>query len=289
MQSPSGGGASPWTGSAGTPRRRCASRPGSLTTTREPVGICAAFPAGNLPVALVLRKLILALTAMRTNIMGISSQPVGVLTMIVAGCRTGNLPAGMVGFATGPVAAIYAPLMTDKQVRRMFLTGSTLVAQQMIRDARATVKRVLMKLGANVPRAVIIDVRQACVTPDRSFAHARLHGGFMARQSKQGGERARSRNPDGPTHLAPQGRGDRRRRGRRARARTRPLSAAALARVARLRLGRGCGAADLPALNARGVALAVVDDMNSALGAEHAMTLILAHLECALSASVPPA
>lgn len=62
--------------------------------------------------------------------------------------------------------------------------------------------------------------------------------------------------------------------------RTQPLSAATVARADRLRIvsrhGVGYDSVHLPSLNARGIALAVVGDVNSVSVAEHAMMLMLA-------------
>lgn len=62
--------------------------------------------------------------------------------------------------------------------------------------------------------------------------------------------------------------------------RTQPLSAASIARAPGLRIvsrhGVGYDAVDVPALNARGIPLCIVGDVNSSGVAEHAMMLILA-------------
>jgi len=62
--------------------------------------------------------------------------------------------------------------------------------------------------------------------------------------------------------------------------RTQPLSATTVARAERLKIvsrhGVGYDAVHLPSLNERGIALAVVGDVNSVSVAEHAMTLLLA-------------
>lgn len=62
--------------------------------------------------------------------------------------------------------------------------------------------------------------------------------------------------------------------------RTQPLSAASIARASRLQIvsrhGVGFDAVDVAALNARGVPLCIVGDVNSSGVAEHAMMLILA-------------
>lgn len=62
--------------------------------------------------------------------------------------------------------------------------------------------------------------------------------------------------------------------------RTQPLSAATVAQASRLRIvsrhGVGYDAVHLPSLNARGIALTVVGDVNSVSVAEHSMMLLLA-------------
>ncbi|MFQ8433913.1 hydroxyacid dehydrogenase, partial [Amaricoccus sp. W119] len=70
--------------------------------------------------------------------------------------------------------------------------------------------------------------------------------------------------------------------------RTQPLSAATVAKAGRLRIvsrhGVGYDSVDLAALNARGIALAVVGDVNSISVAEQAMMLLLAAAKRAVRA-----
>jgi len=70
--------------------------------------------------------------------------------------------------------------------------------------------------------------------------------------------------------------------------RTQPLSAATIAKAERLRVvsrhGVGYDSVDVPALNARGVALTIVGDVNSVSVAEHAMMQIVATAKRALAA-----
>jgi succinate-semialdehyde dehydrogenase/glutarate-semialdehyde dehydrogenase len=125
-----------------------------------------------------------------------SSLTPGVAMLMVDCCRAGGLPAGTVQLLVGPTEATYAPLMADRRVRKVSLTGSTRVGQQMIRDAAATVKKVSMELGGNAPLIVYDDADldlalnvslptkfanagQVCVTPDRFFVHERLHDAFV--------------------------------------------------------------------------------------------------------------
>ena len=118
--------------------------------------------------------------------------------VIVDCCRAGNLPAGVVNLVVGPTNATYGPIMASKAVRKVSLTGSTRVGQQMIRDAADTLKKVSMELGGNAPLIVYEDADletalnvavptkfanagQVCVTPDRFYVHESLHDAFVER------------------------------------------------------------------------------------------------------------
>ena len=169
---------------------------GRFEVHHEPVGIVAAFTAWNFPAALVARKVAPALGAGCSVIVRPSSQTPGVAMVMVDCCRAGNLPAGTVNLVVGPADTTYAPIMASKAVRKVSLTGSTRVGQQMIRDAAATLKKVSMELGGNAPVIVYDDADlegalnlavptkfanagQVCVTGDRFFVHDSLHDAFV--------------------------------------------------------------------------------------------------------------
>jgi succinate-semialdehyde dehydrogenase / glutarate-semialdehyde dehydrogenase len=169
---------------------------GRFEVTHEPVGIAAAFTAWNFPAALIARKVAPALAAGCSVIVRPSSQTPGTAMVIVDCCRAGNLPAGVVNLVVGPTGATYAPIMASKAVRKVSLTGSTRVGQQMIRDAADTLKKVSMELGGNAPLIIYDDADleaalnvavptkyanagQVCVTPDRFYVHENLHDAFV--------------------------------------------------------------------------------------------------------------
>lgn len=169
---------------------------GRFEVHHEPVGIVAAFTAWNFPAALIARKVAPALAAGCATILRPSSQTPGVAMVMVDCCRAGGLPAGAVNLVVGPTNATYAPIMAAKSVRKVSLTGSTRVGQQMIRDAAATLKKVSMELGGNAPVIVYDDADldyalnmavptkfanagQVCVTGDRFYVHEKLHDAFV--------------------------------------------------------------------------------------------------------------
>lgn len=178
---------------------------GRFEVTREALGIVGAFTAWNFPAALPARKLAPALAAGCPVVLRPSSQTPGVAMVMVDCLRAAGLPDGAVNLVVGSTAATYAPIMADKRVRKVSLTGSTRVGQQMIRDAAETVKKVSMELGGNAPAIIHDDADleaaldlcvptkfanagQVCVTPDRFFVHESLHdafvAGFVARAAK---------------------------------------------------------------------------------------------------------
>ena len=169
---------------------------GRFEIHHEPVGIAAAFTAWNFPAALIARKVAPALAAGCSTIVRPSKQTPGTAMVMVDCVRAGNLPAGAVNLVVGPTEATYGPLMTSKAVRKVSLTGSTRVGQQIIRDAAATLKKVSMELGGNAPVIVYDDADleaclnvavptkfanagQVCVTGDRFYVHERLHDAFV--------------------------------------------------------------------------------------------------------------
>lgn len=169
---------------------------GRFEVMHEPVGIVAAFTAWNFPAALVARKVAPALAAGCSVILRPSSQTPGTAMVIVDCLRAGNLPAGAFGLLVGSIANTYTPIMASPAVRKVSLTGSTQVGQQMLRDAAETVKKVSMELGGNAPLIVFEDADletalnvsvptkyanagQVCVTPDRFFVHEKLHDAFV--------------------------------------------------------------------------------------------------------------
>src|SRR4051795_3139820 len=114
---------------------------GRFEVTREPIGIVGVFTAWNFPAALLARKMAPALAAGCSVIARPSNQTPGVAMVMVDCCRAGNLPDGTVNLVVGPTSATYEPIMASPAVRKVSLTGSTRVGQQMIRDAAARVEK----------------------------------------------------------------------------------------------------------------------------------------------------
>ena len=118
---------------------------GRIEVLHEPVGVVAAFTAWNFPAVLIARKVAPALAAGCSVIVRPSSEVPGAAMIMVDCLRQAGVPQGVVNLVIGPTATTYTRLMASPVVRKITLTGSTAVGQQMIRDAAATMKRVSME------------------------------------------------------------------------------------------------------------------------------------------------
>jgi len=169
---------------------------GRIEVLHEPVGVVAAFTAWNFPAVLIARKLAPALAAGCSVVARPSKEVPGVAIEIFECLRAAGLPDGVANLVLGPTETTYGPLMESPAVRKVSLTGSTAVGQQMIRDAAATLKRVSMELGGNAPTIVFEDADvertldlcvatkfanagQVCVTADRFYVHESLRDRFV--------------------------------------------------------------------------------------------------------------
>lgn len=170
---------------------------GRVEVSHEPVGVAAAFTAWNFPAFLIARKVAPALAAGCSIIVRPSREVPGTAMILIDCVRQAGIPAGAVNLVTGPTSTTYDPIMASQAVRKISLTGSTAIGQQMIRDSAATMKRVSMELGGNAPVIVFEDANvdsvldlsvpvkfanagQVCVTADRFYVHESRQKEFIA-------------------------------------------------------------------------------------------------------------
>jgi succinate-semialdehyde dehydrogenase/glutarate-semialdehyde dehydrogenase len=193
---------------------------GRIEVLHEPVGVVAAFTAWNFPAVLIARKVAPALAAGCSVIIRPSSEVPGAAMIMVDCLRQAGVPPGVVNLVIGPTATTYTRLMASPVVRKITLTGSTAVGQQMIRDAAATMKRVSMELGGNAPMIVFDDAHvdtvldlavptkfanagQVCVAPDRFYVHESLHDAFLSGFAKRAGSLKLGHGLDETTQMGP--------------------------------------------------------------------------------------
>ena len=168
---------------------------GRVEVRSESIGVVAAFTAWNFPAVLIARKVAPALAAGCSVIVRPSREAPGTAFVIFDCLHAAGVSAGVANLLLGSTENTYRVLMDSSLVRKVSLTGSTAVGQQMIRDAAATMKRVSMELGGNAPMIVFDDADvdnaldlavaakfanagQVCVAPDRFYVHESLYESF---------------------------------------------------------------------------------------------------------------
>ncbi len=169
---------------------------GRVEISHEPVGVAAAFTAWNFPAFLIARKVAPALAAGCSIVVRPSREVPGTAMILIDCVREAGIPPGAVNLVIGPASTTYDPIMASNAVRKISLTGSTAIGQQMIRDSAATLKRVSMELGGNAPVVIFEDANvdqvldlsvpvkfanagQVCVTADRFYVHESLGKKFV--------------------------------------------------------------------------------------------------------------
>ncbi|UXM94419.1 NAD-dependent succinate-semialdehyde dehydrogenase [Bartonella sp. HY329] len=178
---------------------------GRFEISHEPVGVVGIFTAWNFPAVLLARKIAPALAAGCSLIARPSNSVPGVAMILFDCLKEANLPKGVVNLVIGNTPNTYQPIMDDYRVRKISLTGSTRIGQQMIVDSAKTLKRTSMELGGNAPLIVFGDcdiektldlavatkfanAGQVCVTPNRIYVERAIFKafvqGFVARVKK---------------------------------------------------------------------------------------------------------
>lgn len=169
---------------------------GRIEVHHEPVGVVGAFTAWNFPAVLIARKVAPALAAGCSVIVRPSSEVPGTAMVMFECLRKAGIPKGVVNLVIGPTQNTYDPMLASAVVRKISLTGSTQIGQQMIRDSADTMKRVSMELGGNAPVVIFEDADlekaldlcvatkyanagQVCVTADRFYVHRSLYARFV--------------------------------------------------------------------------------------------------------------
>lgn len=173
---------------------------GRLVVDPEPVGIVAAFTAWNFPINLLARKIAPALAAGCPIICRPSEQTPATSTVLIECCVEAGVPAGVVQLLQGRAEEISPAIMAAESVRKISLTGSTRVGQQLLAEAAKTVKRCSMELGGHAPVVVAADADldqaadlcaqfkfrnagQVCIAPNRFYVHESLAAPFAERMA----------------------------------------------------------------------------------------------------------
>src|SRR4028118_1001808 len=127
-----------------------------IMVIKRPVGVTAAPAPWNFPAAMITRKLGPALAAGCTMVIKPSElTPLSALEMARI-LEEAGLPKGILSVVAGmDPAAITAPIMEDRRVRKLSFTGSTEVGKLLMKQAADTMKRLSLELGGHAPFIVL--------------------------------------------------------------------------------------------------------------------------------------
>jgi succinate-semialdehyde dehydrogenase/glutarate-semialdehyde dehydrogenase len=167
-----------------------------LSVMRQPIGPVAAFTAWNFPALLPARKVAPALAAGCSIILKPSEEAPGTALAIARACHDAELPPGLLSVLFGDPTEISRRLLGSDVIRKVTLTGSVPVGQQLLRLAATGIKNVTMELGGHAPVLVLADydprtaahvcVRakfrnagQVCISPSRFYVAEQIADEFL--------------------------------------------------------------------------------------------------------------
>ncbi len=128
-----------------------------ILTRREPLGVVAAITPFNFPLALTCSKVAPALAAGNTLVhKPASDTPLTALALAQVMIDAG-VPEGVYNLVTGPGGVLGDALARNSRVDKVAFTGSTPVAQGIIRGGADTLKHTTMELGGKSPNIIFAD------------------------------------------------------------------------------------------------------------------------------------
>ena len=128
-----------------------------LLVLRQPVGPVAAFSPWNFPALLSGRKIAPALAAGCSIVVKPAAEAPRTTMCLAQACHDAGVPAGLVNVVTGRSSMISRQLLGSPVIRKVSLTGSVEVGQEILRLAADGIKVVSMELGGHSPVLVFED------------------------------------------------------------------------------------------------------------------------------------
>lgn len=176
-------------------------RPGQGIISKEPIGVAALITPFNFPLFLNVMKLAPALAAGCTVVL--KPSPLTPLEALVLGevADEVGLPPGVLNIVTGG-AEESAELTTNPMVDLVSFTGSDTVGRQVMNQASATLKKVVLELGGKSANVIFADADldaaaahvvgeftlhagQGCSLLTRTLVEESIHDELVDRVNKQ--------------------------------------------------------------------------------------------------------
>lgn len=169
-----------------------------LLVLQQPIGPVAAFTPWNFPALLPARKLAPAIAAGCSIILKPAEEAPRTALCLAAACHEAGVPAGVVNVVTGNPAQISRHLIASDVIRKVSLTGSVAVGQEILKRCADGIKSVSMELGGHSPVLVFEDAEveaaaelaargkfrnngQVCIAASRFFVHESVAQRFVDR------------------------------------------------------------------------------------------------------------
>lgn len=175
---------------------------GRLLTMRQPVGPCLLVTPWNFPLAMGTRKIGPAVAAGCTMVVKPAEQTPLTMLALAEILAEAGLPPGVLNVVpTSTPAAVVAPLLDDRRLRKLSFTGSTEVGRLLMAQAAPNVLRVTLELGGNAAFVVFDDadldlavagalvakmrnIGEACTAANRFLVAEAVADAFGARLSE---------------------------------------------------------------------------------------------------------
>lgn len=134
-----------------------ASSSNMIRVQKRPVGVCAMITPWNFPLAMLGRKVAMALAA-GCCVIAKPSEETPISALILAKIfHELQLPSGMFQVIFGDAEMIGNRICTDTRISKISFTGSTRVGRILQTQGASTLKRISLELGGNAPFIVFED------------------------------------------------------------------------------------------------------------------------------------
>jgi len=174
------------------------SRAQRLLVIRQPIGPVAAFAPWNFPALLSGRKIAPALAAGCSIIVKPPIEAPRTCLLMAEACHDAEIPPGVLNMVTGNSSMICRHLLASDIIRKVSLTGSVPVGQEILRQCAEGIKSVTMELGGHSPVLVFDDTDvdqaaetcargkfrnngQVCIAASRFYVQESIAGRFIER------------------------------------------------------------------------------------------------------------
>ncbi|KIV99421.1 uncharacterized protein PV09_08959 [Verruconis gallopava] len=168
----------------------------TLSTVREPVGVCGIITPWNFPAAMITRKVAPALAAGCSVVIKPPSETPYTCLALTKLAVDAGLPPKVIQACPTKDKKAATELATNPLVRKISFTGSTKVGKMLAELAAGTLKKVSLELGGNAPVIIFEDADldlavegtmfskfrcsgQTCVCANRIYVHSSIRESFV--------------------------------------------------------------------------------------------------------------